>query len=54
MIKTPLVKGQKSTPNEPLIQEMSWNCDTSRTFPGSLGTGAMDHYWYRRRRGSEN
>ena len=46
MIKTPFVKGQKNTPNEPLIQDMSWNSDTSRTCPGSVGTGTMDHYWY--------
>jgi hypothetical protein len=54
MMKTPFGERQKSTPNEALIQEMSWNCDTSRKCPGSLGTGAMDHYKDRRRRGSEN
>src|SRR5712691_12228474 len=36
MIKTPFEAGQKSKQDEPAIQEISRNSETSRKFPGSL------------------
>ncbi len=36
MIKTPFEAGQKSKQDEPPIQGISWNSETSRKFPGSL------------------
>ncbi len=43
MIKTPFKDGHKGQHEEPEIQESSRSSQTSRKFPGSLGTERRAH-----------
>src|SRR2546421_12866800 len=41
MIEFPFEKRQNGKQEKPQVQEISWNSDTSRKFPGSLGGKTM-------------